>query len=126
MIFIEEIINYLRKNTPYRYRLGGISKEELKTFSAAVVYTDTPMQCDGISETHQLTLRIIAQGKTEKTLKTIEKIKNDIHGVMLTVGDRSIGNILYAAQNGGGFLIDEESETTHQILYYDIIYERNE
>lgn len=117
---IEEIITKLQKETKYRYYFDGTSKIE-----DCVVYKYRDAANDRISQTFQLELHIIVKGIDTKALRRIEQIKEDINNCILTAPDRVLTkNIRQVRQNGGGQLTDGNTQTTHQILYYDILYRK--
>lgn len=113
---IAEIITLLRQNTPYKYYFNGTSKIE-----NCVVYKYTDTNNDKIKKQSQLELHIIVKGITEKVLLDIEEMTYNINDYILTLADNTLSNnIIDVYQNGGGLLVDDATQTTHKIMYYDI------
>lgn len=115
---IAELITYLRKNTPYKYYFNGTD-----TIQDCVVYNYYNTSNDGIKETYHLELHIIVKGTKEKSLLKVEEMKNTINNLILTRADNKLTDrIRKVYQNGGGQLTDSNTDTIHQIIYYDILY----
>ena len=115
---IAELITYLRKNTPYKYYFNGTD-----SIQDCVVYNYYETSNDGIKETYHLELHIIIKGTKEKSLLKVEEMKNTINKLILTRADNKLTDrIRKVYQNGGGQLIDSNTDTIHQMIYYDILY----
>lgn len=120
-MFIEDIVNYLRENLDYKFVFDSTNKAE-----ECVVYSYSPKTDDGIKALYQLTLRIICKGRKEATLMRIENMKKAIQNKIITIGDNPLTeNILSVYQNGGGVMVDYDTDTTHEIMYYDIVYKED-
>lgn len=117
---IEELISKLQKETEYCYYFGGTARIE-----DCVVYQYYSTSDDRVKQEYRLELHIIVKGIDTDAVKRIEQIKAAIHDCVLTAPDHVLtGNIRKVTQNGGGQLTDENTRTTHQILYYDILYRK--
>ena len=115
---IEELITYLRKNTPYNYCFDGTS-----TLKDCVVYNYYETLNDGIKSNYRLELHIIVKGRTEKSLLKVEEIRETINNLIITKADNKLTDrIRKVYLNGGGQLTDDNTDTIHQFIYYDILY----
>lgn len=115
---IEEIITLLRTNTNYKYYFNTTANVE-----DCIVYKYIDNSNDGIKRQSQLELRIIVKGIKESSLKTIETMSDTINGEILTIGDNELSNrILTVTQNGGGLLVENNTQTTQKIMFFDVKY----
>lgn len=116
---IREIISYLREKTEYKYYFGEANIKNIP----CVIYSFSDSLNNGIVRKSRLELNIAVEGLNENSIITAEEIKNKINSLILTFGDRPLSaRILSVEQNGGGLARNEGANTTHQFLYYDIIY----
>lgn len=117
-MFIEDIVNLLRNNLDYDFVFDSADAAK-----DCVVYSYSPRTDDGVKALYQLSLRIICKGRNEAALVRVEKMKRAIQSKIITLGDNPLTqNILNVYQNGGGVMVDYDTDTTHEIMYYDIIY----
>lgn len=117
-MFIEDIINLLRENTGFDFVFDTTAKAE-----NCIVYSYSPSTFDGVKGLYRLSLRIIQKGRGERTLLRIENIKKKLLSVLITPHDTALSSqILSVRQNGGGVMVDYDTDTTHEIIYFDILY----
>lgn len=116
---IDEMITLLRKKTGYKYEFNSLSSAKRD----GVAYEFTDVSCDGIKHSARMKLHIICTGTNEAALKRTEDMMKKINKTIITVADTPLSSkILSVKQNGGGNGVDTATNTTHKILYYDIIY----
>lgn len=82
-----------------------------------VIYKYYPQSDDGAVTQYRLELRVIAF-----SLGEAEEISNRIRKAIITIGDsKKIDSILSCNLNGGGVLKDNGTNTTHKIMYFNMI-----
>lgn len=115
---IREIISFLREKTEYKYYFGEANIKNVP----CIIYSFSDSGNNGILRKARLELNIAVKGLNENSIIEAEKIKNKINSLILTFGDRPLSTrILNVEQNGGGMIRNEGANTTHHILFYDII-----
>lgn len=82
-----------------------------------IVYSHSITNDDGAVSRQRLEVRIISFNMNDA-----EKHRKEVIRTMVPSGDNmSMDGLLACEVNGGGILKDDETETIHTILYFDLI-----
>ena len=109
---LKEVIKEIERVTELNaYPLQANRVEE------CIIYTISSSFDNGAVARHRLELRIIT-----KTMAAAEEYRKKIISALVPIGDEQKIDGIYACQvNGGGLLIDNETDTIHTLVNFDLV-----